>query len=138
VIRDGWYITGDVASIDNDGFVQITDRLTRFSKIGGEMVPHVMVEEKLHALAGRTDPTFVVTALPDERKGEQLVVLYAGYEGSVDELWDKLNQDSLPKLWIPAKDRFFVIPNIPYLGTGKLDLVKVRTLAQEKFAGATP
>ena len=75
VLRDGWYVTGDIAALDEDGFLQITDRLSRFSKIGGEMVPHIKVEEKL-ARAGRRDGADVCGyQCRDERKGERLVVL---------------------------------------------------------------
>ena len=69
VLNNGWYTTGDVAMTDEDGFVTITDRLSRFSKIGGEMVPHIKIEDKLHDLAGVTEQVFAVTALPDEKKG---------------------------------------------------------------------
>ena len=72
-----------MAAIDEDGFLQITDRLSRFSKIGGEMVPHIKVEEKLHELAGATEQTFVVTGVPDEKKGERLVVLHKLADGQL-------------------------------------------------------
>jgi acyl-[acyl-carrier-protein]-phospholipid O-acyltransferase/long-chain-fatty-acid--[acyl-carrier-protein] ligase len=75
-MRDGWYITGDIATLDDDGFLTITDRLSRFSKIGGEMVPHRRVEEALQLASGEELQICAVTGVPDERKGEQLAVLH--------------------------------------------------------------
>jgi len=131
VLQGGWYSTGDIAAMDEDGFVQITDRLSRFSKIGGEMVPHIKVEEKLHELAGVAEKILAVTGLPDEKKGEKLVVLHTLEGGALAEVLKKLGEADLPNLWKPRKDQFFHIEKLPYLGTGKLDLKGIKDLARE-------
>ncbi|MBI5624370.1 MAG: AMP-binding protein [Elusimicrobia bacterium] len=137
VLRNGFYVTGDIGAVDDDGFITITDRLSRFSKIAGEMVPHIRVEEALHAAAARVEQTFVVAAVPDPRRGERLVVLCKDYP-DVDGLWKALNASGLPKLWLPAKEDFHQVPDFPLLGTGKLDLRKVKELALERSSAARP
>ncbi|MBI5760221.1 MAG: MFS transporter [Planctomycetales bacterium] len=141
VIRDGWYITGDIAKIDSDGFITITDRLSRFSKIGGEMVPHMKVEELLSRILsnGSEDPELkaVVTSVPDPKKGERLIVVHKPFADgqSPDQIVKGLAAAGLPNLWIPSSDSFLQVDEIPVLGTGKLDLKGLKSLALARFAG---
>ena len=135
VLRDGWYVTGDIASIDEDGFIRLTDRLSRFSKIAGEMVPHVKIEETLAEILG--DSPCVVTAIPDESKGERLVAFHTSRSVLPETLWLRLCESNLPKLWIPKRENLYYLGAIPLLGTGKVDLRKVRALALEMVGGTT-
>ena len=132
VLQDGWYNTGDIAAMDEEGFVRITDRMSRFSKIAGEMVPHIKVEDKLHELAAATEQTFAVTAVPDEKKGERLIVLHTLPEDKLDACLTQLAKSDLPPLWKPRADQFVHLDALPYLGTGKLDLRRLKEIALEK------
>ncbi len=134
-IRDGWYCTGDIAFVDEDGFIGLTDRLSRFSKIAGEMVPHVAVEEALLAASGLNGPVLAVASVPDDKKGERLVVLYTPDCGDPEWLWNALEQSELPNLWRPAKADYYPVDAIPLLGTGKTDLGAIRALARELAGG---
>jgi acyl-[acyl-carrier-protein]-phospholipid O-acyltransferase / long-chain-fatty-acid--[acyl-carrier-protein] ligase len=133
VMRDGWYVTGDIATMDEAGFIVITDRLSRFSKIAGEMVPHLKIEDAIAHIIG--EGACVVTAIPDESRGERLVAFYTGSSTTPEELWARLGGSDLPKLWIPKQENLYQIDAIPSLGTGKTDLRKVRALALEMSAG---
>jgi acyl-[acyl-carrier-protein]-phospholipid O-acyltransferase/long-chain-fatty-acid--[acyl-carrier-protein] ligase len=139
VVRDGWYVTGDLAEIDEDGFLHITGRESRFSKIGGEMVPHIKVEESLQRLVGGDDesPTVAVTAVSDEKKGERLVVLHKQIAKTPCELCAQLKEEGLPNLFIPSTDCFLEVDELPVLGSGKLDLKGIRRLAEERFSKNT-
>jgi acyl-[acyl-carrier-protein]-phospholipid O-acyltransferase/long-chain-fatty-acid--[acyl-carrier-protein] ligase len=157
-MHDGWYVTGDIAVVDEEGFVWITDRLARFSKIGGEMVPHGRVEEALHealaatsaagggapgtpggaAGAAAVQQVFAVTSVPDARKGERLAVVHTAEPAVVDAVLAKLPSLGLPNLFLPRKQDFVRVPAVPLLGTGKLDLRAVRRLAEEALAKLEP
>ncbi len=137
VFRDGWYVTGDIVIMDADGFIRIVDRQSRFSKIGGEMVPHGKVEEVLRSVLDE-GATCCVTAVSDERKGERLVALIAGAGNAATskEIWQKLMATDLPKLWIPKADDIRMVAALPLLGTGKLDLKAAKKLAADSVSTA--
>lgn len=136
VIRDGWYVTGDIAKLDKHGFIEITGRQSRFSKIGGEMVPHMNVEEEIQKFigAGEDQLVAVVTAVPDERKGERLVVLHVEMSKTPQQICDHLKAVGLPNIWIPDAASFLKVEAIPVLGTGKLDLKGLADVAKKHFA----
>ncbi|MFM7515630.1 MAG: AMP-binding protein [Pirellula sp.] len=134
VMNNGWYITGDVGFVDADGFIHITGRESRFSKIGGEMVPHIQIEEELNKIVGGDEDilTLAVCGVPDEKKGEKIVVLYTELPEAPDVIVKKLIAAGLPSIYIPGADGFIKVDAIPILGTGKLDLRGLQTLAREK------
>ena len=138
VVHDGWYDTGDIAKIDDDGFIEITGRQSRFSKIGGEMVPHVRVEAELARIVEDKDsdePEVLVsvTAVPDEKKGERLIVLHKPLSKSVDAILNELAEVGLPNLWTPSANSFVEVDEIPLLGSGKLDLKAIKERALQAF-----
>jgi acyl-[acyl-carrier-protein]-phospholipid O-acyltransferase/long-chain-fatty-acid--[acyl-carrier-protein] ligase len=127
VLRSGWYHSADFGRMDKDGFLTIEGRRARFSKIGGEMVPHGVVEEHLNQWLGGAGGEVMVTAVEDERKGEVLVVLHSG-EVNHQEAEKVLRERGVPNLWIPKK--YIRVGSIPLLASGKLDLAAGRKMAQ--------
>ena len=131
-MRDGWFKTGDIGRFDEDGFLYIEGRLSRFSKIGGEMVPHETIEHKIAAaldLHGESERKVAIVGVMDESKGEALVLLSA-VDVDLVRLRKNLHEAGVPNLWIPK--RVQRVESIPVLASGKLDLTKCKELVDEK------
>jgi len=131
VLQNGWLKTGDLGRFDEDGFLYIEGRLSRFSKIGGEMVPHEAVESRivdLLGLSGRDERPIAIIGVQDEAKGEALVLLSA-VDVDLAELRKKLHDAGVPNLWIPKQVQR--LESIPVLASGKLDLKKCKEVARQ-------
>ena len=128
-IVDGWYNTGDIAKMDKAGFITITGRLSRFSKVGGEMISHELVETAIMEILEEEKRTIAVTGMPDALKGEKLVVFYEKLDVSPKKIIKKLREQGVANIWIPKLENFIKVDEIPLLGTGKLDISKLNKLA---------
>ena len=139
VLRGDWYVTGDLATLDADNYITITGRISRFSKIGGEMVPHLRVEETVREVlaAGDQEVQLAVTAVHDPTRGERLVVLHTGLGLPAVEICRRMLARGLPPLWIPSPDSFRQVASVPQLGTGKLDMTRLKEMAAREFSEST-
>jgi acyl-[acyl-carrier-protein]-phospholipid O-acyltransferase/long-chain-fatty-acid--[acyl-carrier-protein] ligase len=113
--------------IDASGFIHVVDRQSRFSKIGGEMVPHGKIEEILQSAV--PGAPCVVTSVADDRKGERLIAFIVSDSATSQEIWNRLMSTDIPKIWIPKPGDIHLVDQLPMLGTGKVDLKAIKRTA---------
>ena len=135
VLEAGWYYTGDIGYLDPDGFLKITDRISRFSKIAGEMVPHLAIESAILEATGVDENHVAVTGVPDSKHGERLCVLYTDLGISPAQVQQKLTAGPLPKVWVPSPRDFIHVEEIPITSTGKVDLRRLKEIALKGGVG---
>lgn len=131
VIQNNYYDTGDIGHMDEDGYIYITGRASRFSKIGGEMVPHEGVEDAITKLLHSETREIAVAGRSDRMKGERLVVFYTSENFDIPGIIAGLRESGLPNIWIPKADDFVKVDNLPLLGSGKLDLLGLKKMVQK-------
>jgi acyl-[acyl-carrier-protein]-phospholipid O-acyltransferase / long-chain-fatty-acid--[acyl-carrier-protein] ligase len=132
VLQSGWFKTGDIGRFDEDGFLYIEGRLSRFSKIGGEMVPHETIEQKIVSVlptGEHSTRVIAIVGVADATKGEALVLL-SSVDLDLSSIRAALAEIGVPNLWIPKTVRR--VGAIPVLASGKLDLAGCKALAAEK------
>jgi len=125
-----WYKTGDKGHLDEDGFLTIVDRYSRFAKIGGEMVSLGAIEGAISKLLPE-DAEVLTTALPDGKKGEKVVMLFSG-PIEHDQLKELVEQSDLSPLMRPSE--LIAVDGIPKLGSGKNDFSRAKQIALEATA----
>ncbi len=131
VIQNGWYNTGDIGHMDINGYITLSGRLSRFSKIGGEMVPHELVECAINEILHQDEKVAAVSSIPDPAKGEALVVFYTNISLTPDKIVEEMRARNITNLWIPKVSNFYHIESLPILGTGKMDLVALKKMTEK-------
>ncbi len=132
ILNNGWFRTGDIGYLDDDGYLHISGRLSRFSKIAGEMVPHEVVEEHITQLLGLDDAderSIAIVGAPDEKKGECLILL-STVDALVHEIKLALLKKGIPAIWAPKE--VLKVAAIPILASGKLDIKACKGLVDNR------